>query len=133
LHEFLARLPRGPVYAIELRNDELLTEAYGQALAAAGAFHCFNAWGRMPSVLEQRERLPAAAWSTRIVRWLHRPGDTWDTARERFQPFGVLAEEDLARRDEIATLVRGAQGLVIIGNTAEGCAPESVFRLAGAL
>jgi uncharacterized protein YecE (DUF72 family) len=133
LHEFLARLPRGPVYAVELRNEELLTPAYGEALAAAGAVHCFNVWGRMPPVLEQRERLPAAAWRVGVVRWLHRPGATWDTARERFSPFSELRDEDLERRGQIATLVRGAEGFVLVGNTAEGCAPESIVRLAEAI
>jgi len=44
LYAFLSALPKGPVYAVELRNAELVTAAYGQALAAA------LARGRKPTV-----------------------------------------------------------------------------------
>ena len=32
LHTFLAALPHGPLYAIEVRNPEVLTSVYAQAL-----------------------------------------------------------------------------------------------------
>src|SRR5437588_294317 len=53
LHAFLTALPRGPVYAVELRNRELITADYGDALAAAGACHCHNVHSRMPDVRVQ--------------------------------------------------------------------------------
>jgi uncharacterized protein YecE (DUF72 family) len=135
LHEFLVKLPRGPVYAVELRNEELLTEAYGQALADAGAVHCFNVWGRMPDVLEQRERLPAAARRVLVERWLHPPGVTHEGARQKYEPFNRLVEEDPGRREQLAELAvdavrEGAEVYVMVNNKAEGCAPESIRKLA---
>ena len=53
LHDFLAALPLGPVYAVELRNRELITAEYGDALAAVGACHCHNVHPRMPDVRAQ--------------------------------------------------------------------------------
>ncbi|HYV46973.1 MAG TPA: DUF72 domain-containing protein [Myxococcaceae bacterium] len=135
LHGFLAKLPKGPVYAVELRNEELLTEAYGRALADAGAVHCFNVWGRMPDVLEQRERLPAAVRRVLVARWLHPPGVTHEGARQKYEPFNRLVEEDPGRREQLATLAvdavrEGAEVYVMVNNKAEGCAPESIRKLA---
>ena len=42
LYQFLDALPHGPLYAIELRNVELFTPEYVDALSAAGAYHCVN-------------------------------------------------------------------------------------------
>ncbi len=135
LHDFLRQLPKGPVYAVELRNIELLTGKYGSALVDTGTMHCHNAWGRMPSVLAQRALLPPQTRKVLIARWLTRPNDTHESARERFFPFNALVEEDLPRRDEIAELTssalsEGSDAFVLISNKAEGCAPESVLRLA---
>jgi uncharacterized protein YecE (DUF72 family) len=59
LHDFLRRLPRGPTYAVELRNAELLTPEYGAALLDGGALHCHNAWSAMPTVHSTGARDPA--------------------------------------------------------------------------
>lgn len=135
LFEFLSKLPKGPTYAIELRNKELLTGEYGAALKDAGAVHCFNGWERMPSVLEQRDWLHPSARTPLVVRWLTRPGDTHEAARLRFQPFNALVEEDLPRREDVAELTvealkAGAEALVTVANKVEGCGPESIVRLA---
>lgn len=138
LFGFLSRLPRGPDYAVELRNEELLTPEYGQALADAGALHCHNIWGTMPSVLAQRERLPKAARRVLLARWLGRPGDSYEAAKARYQPFSRLVDEDLPRRAELAQLLRasldeGAEVFAVANNKAEGSSPESLLRLAGAI
>lgn len=138
LHDFLRRLPKGPLYAVELRNEELLTEAYGRALEDVGAVHCFNVWGRMPDVLEQRERLPAAARRVLVARWLHPPGVTHEGARQKYEPFNRLVVEDPGRREQLAELAVGAareraEAYVLVNNKAEGCAPESIRKLAEAI
>jgi len=135
LHAFLARLPRGPTYAVELRNAELLTAAYGQALAAAGAVHCHNAWAAMPPVLAQARALPPAVRRPLIVRWLLRRGDAYEDARQRYEPFDRLCDEDPSSRADIAALAaraasHGVPSIIAINNKAEGCSPKSAFRLA---
>jgi uncharacterized protein YecE (DUF72 family) len=138
LGAFLAELPRGVTYAVELRNPSWLGPAYGEALCENGAVHCHNAWSHMPPVLAQARRLPAATRNPLVVRWLLAPGETYEEARERFHPFARIAREDPLVRRDIAWLVKraadhGVPSIVTINNKAEGCAPESAFRLAEAI
>jgi uncharacterized protein YecE (DUF72 family) len=138
LHAFLRALPRGPVYAVELRNRALLTRAYGAALADAGAVHCHNAWNAMPSVLDQARALPRETRRTLVVRWLLRAGQGFEDARARYAPFDRLVDEDPATRDDISTLVakaltHGVGALVLVDNKAEGSAPASIALLGRAI
>jgi uncharacterized protein YecE (DUF72 family) len=134
-YSFLAGLPKGITYAMELRNPALLTAAYAAALSAGGGVHCHNAWGEMPSVITQAKALPPIARRPLIVRWLFPPGDSYAAASERLAPFDRIVLEDPIRREAIARLVSKAlrhdvPALVLVNNDAEGCAPESIYRLA---
>jgi uncharacterized protein YecE (DUF72 family) len=138
LHRFLSALPKGPTYAVELRVSELLTPAYGAVLADVGALHVHNVWTAMPSVLDQARTLPAATRRPLIVRWLMRAGDVYASALDRYAPFNRVVDEDASSRSAIAQLVKKALGhavpaFVTVNNKAEGCAPESIVRLAGEL
>ncbi len=138
LHDFLRRLPRGPTYAVELRNAELLSPDYAAALEAAGAIHCHNAWTAMPPILAQARRIPAPARRPLFVRWLLRPNDRFAEARARYAPFDRIVCEDVETRSTIASLVarahqHGVPVFVVVDNKAEGCAPESIFLLAQAI
>lgn len=138
LGSFLERLPRGIVYAVELRTPELLSAHYAEALARGGAVHCHNAWSGMPPILAQARQLPPVARNPLVIRWLLAPGEVYADARDRFRPFNRIAREDLAVRSAIAKLVvkaaaSGVPALILINNKAEGCAPESAFRLAQAI
>jgi uncharacterized protein YecE (DUF72 family) len=135
---FLQSLPQGIVYAVELRNRELLVPAYATALAASGAVHCHNVWGDMPSALVQARLMPPIARRPLVIRWLMRRGDDYRSAGERYLPFNRLVDEDLKNRDELARLVARASehdvpAFVLVDNKAEGCAPESIVRLARAI
>jgi len=138
LGAFLRRLPRGPTYAIELRTAALLGPAYGDALAEAGAVHCHNLWTAMPAPAQQARLLSAATRRPLVMRWLLRRGDPYESAQARFEPFDRLREEDPANRAEVAGLVtrayrHGVPAIVTVDNKAEGCSPQSVFRLARAI
>jgi uncharacterized protein YecE (DUF72 family) len=135
LGAFLAALPRGPTYAVELRNGELVTPAYGAALATAGAVHVHNVWSSMPAIAEQARRLPPATRRPLVVRWLFPRGDTHAGAGARYEPFDRLVDEDAGSRAAVADLVARAlafdvPALVTVDNKAEGSAPESLARLA---
>lgn len=138
LQAFLAALPAHVTYAVELRTRALFTPAYATALAEAGAVHCHNAWSDMPDVLAQAKALPSAARRPLVVRWLLRPGDTYAAASERLAPFDRIAFDDVPRRTAIARLAASAlrhcvPAFVLVNNDAEGCAPESIARLAAAI
>ena len=135
LHAFLSALPRGPVYAVELRNRELITADYGDALAAVGACHCHNVHSRMPDVRVQARLAGSSRGPMTVVRWLLGPGMKYEEAGRLYAPFNRLAAPDPAGRRAVADLAREAQAagrpfLCTINNNAEGCAPLSVVELA---
>jgi uncharacterized protein YecE (DUF72 family) len=135
LHTFLGALPRGPLYAVELRNRELLTPRYAEALAAAGAVHCVNAHPRMPDVLTQARVAGAGGARPLVIRWLLGRGESYADAGRRFAPFDRLIAEDPPTRRAIAHLVRrtlahGGEALITVNNNAEGSAPRSMASLA---
>jgi uncharacterized protein YecE (DUF72 family) len=140
LRSFLCALPRGPVYAVEVRNREILTPAYADALAEARAVHCHNVHPRMPDVLAQarlagtdRPRTPIT-----LVRWLLGPGMTYEDAGRRYSPFSRIQAPDENARRALATLARNALAagrpfVCTVNNNAEGCAPLSIEALARAI
>jgi len=138
LHAFLGGLPRGPLYAVELRNRELLGGDYLEALADVGACHCLSAHPTMPTVADQAALLarhPAAAPAI-VVRWMLHAGLRYADARDRYAPFDRLVDEDLATRSSVADLLHAADArrvYVVVNNKAEGSSPRSVFRLAAAI
>jgi uncharacterized protein YecE (DUF72 family) len=135
LGEFLTALPRGPVYAIELRDPEILGAQYEDALAAAGAVHCSTVHSRMPPV--DRQVLDSGTGPL-IIRWMLQPGDDYESAGARFAPFNQIVEPDKLSRSRIAELVKrglssGRDVYVTAANNAEGCAPLTLFELAKAV
>ncbi|MBI2212505.1 MAG: DUF72 domain-containing protein [Acidobacteria bacterium] len=135
LHAFLEALPRGSWYAVEIRDPELLTDDYVAALEATGATHCLNVHGRMPSIAEQAERTSRVLGERVAVRWMLHSGFKYEEAKNRYEPFDRLVDEDLASREQIAGLAvkktrNGVEVIVIANNKAEGCSPESLRKLA---
>jgi uncharacterized protein YecE (DUF72 family) len=138
LHGFLRQLPKDVLYAVELRNAELLVPSYSAALEDAGAVHCHNAWSEMPSLAIQAKSIAPRARRPFLARWLLRQGDTFERARARYAPFDRLVDVDETTRALIAGIVAKAHAhdvpaLVVVDNKAEGCAPTSVARLAEAI
>lgn len=135
VHRFLCGLPRGPLYAVEIRNRELLTGAYADALADCGACHCINVYPGMPPAGQQFERTRQDRAPAVVCRWMLHPGMTYETAETAYAPFNQLAAPDPENRDELARVCLRAGGLglqthVIINNKAEGSSPCSVAALA---
>ncbi len=135
LHGFLRELPRGPVYAVELRNRELLTGAYLDALVATGVCHCSNVYPGMPSPLVQYQRMHHAQAPAVVVRWMLHPAMRWDQAEAAYAPFDRIVDGDEPRHADVADVCvqAGTQALpvyVVVNNNAEGCAPRTICRLA---
>ncbi|MES1240241.1 MAG: DUF72 domain-containing protein [Acidobacteriota bacterium] len=137
LRAFLCALPRGPVSAVEVRNREILTPAYADALAEARACHCHNVHPRMPDVLTQarlagtdRPRTPIT-----IARWLLGPGMTYEEAGRLYSPFNKLVAPDENARNGLARLAHNAIAagrpfVCTVNNNGEGSAPLSIEALA---
>jgi uncharacterized protein YecE (DUF72 family) len=138
LHGFLDALPRGPLYAVEVRTPELLCRDYALVLADVGACHGFTAHPAMPSLAAQAARVAAAdaAAPAVVVRWMLGHGQAYDAAKARYAPFDRLVDEDPDVRGQVADLVRRAGArpcFVVANNKAEGSAPRTLARLAAAL
>lgn len=135
LYRFLHRLPVGPTYAVELRDANLITADFAQALHHGGAVPAYAIHPRLPALAEQRAVLGAVQEGPLVVRWMLQPGRQYQQAKAAFSPFDQLQAADPERRSAIAELVRAALAAqkdvyVIANNKAEGSSPLSLGALA---
>jgi uncharacterized protein YecE (DUF72 family) len=139
LHGFLGALPRGPQYAVEVRNTELLTHpSYAPMLASVGAAHVYIAWSRMPPVTVQARWVKPETQPVVIARWMLPRGGDYEALKRKFAPFDRIVDPDPEGQASLAALLRGARArgqdaYAICSNKAEGCAPESASNLARAV
>lgn len=134
LDRFFARLPKAFQYAVELRNAELLTPSYFQALARNGVAHVFNHWERMPSIAEQLAHQGSLTAPHVVCRLLLPQGTGYEEAREAFAPFDRLQAVDLAMRAQTVALWKACRAAgrslsIIVNNKAEGSSPLTVRAL----
>jgi uncharacterized protein YecE (DUF72 family) len=120
LEDFLAALPEGPRYAVEVRNRGWLTPDFGEMLSQHHA----------ALVLQDLHYMPRLDWITAdftVIRWLGRRKDI-----ETFDKIQIDRSKELA---EWAERVRGflASGIDVYGffnNHFAGHSPESVRQFA---
>jgi uncharacterized protein YecE (DUF72 family) len=133
---FIAVLPRGPLYAVEVRDPEFVTADFSAALADAGAVPCLAVHARMPPVETQAAAFGLENGSRPLVaRWNLHAGRDYEGAKADYSPFDRLVEEDVPSRSALAHLARAAAAadrnvFITINNKAEGSAPRSVALLA---
>ena len=135
LQRFLEALPEGPLYTIELRTPAFLTEAYALMLEATGATHCYNVHPAMASLERQLDTVRAFEQPALVMRWMLHAGLKYQVAKDRYQPFDKIVDEDPDSLERIAVaaldaLVAEKNVFVVVNNKAEGSSPLSVFRLA---
>jgi len=158
LGAFFGALPRSvatpagdlaPLYAVELRNAELLTPRFIRMLRDAGVRLAIGVHSRMPPAARQSAALRALDalpeegddWRLKgplVVRWNLHAGFRYEDARARYAPFDRLIDADIATRGTLSHLVRvalksGQDSYVIAGNKAEGSAPLTLIELAKAI
>jgi uncharacterized protein YecE (DUF72 family) len=136
LDPFLAALPNGFRYAVEIRNADYLTPAYFDALARHNVAHCFNAWTRMPT-LEDQASLPDA-WTAdfTVVRALLARGRACEKAVEAFQPYDRIRDPNERAREAMAEIAGGAvdrtyKAYFFVNNRLEGFAPATIEAVVG--
>jgi uncharacterized protein YecE (DUF72 family) len=130
----LAGLPRGPLYAFELRDPALWTEAFGEVLAAHGAVWCASVHPGAAPLSRQTELLARMPAGPLVVRWNLAPKYRYAEAKARYAPFDRLVEEDPEARGVLAdwigdALDGGRRVWVIANNKAEGSAPLTLLKL----
>jgi uncharacterized protein YecE (DUF72 family) len=125
-------------YALELRNAELLTPRLMRMLRELGVRYCVGLHDRMPEVERQELALKALDGETPgdlVVRWnLHR-GFLYQAAKQRYEPFDKLVDEDPETRRILARMAAaafkaGRKTWITANNKAEGSAPLSLLKLA---
>lgn len=141
LEQFLARLPEGWPYGIEIRNRAFLVPEYFAALARHGVTHVYNSWDTMPSVTEQRALPGSLTNPARCgARLLLRPGREYAAAVERFAPYDrvqeVVPEVRSAAAELIAEAVAARDGrvaYVYVNNRLEGNALGTIAAMIAAV
>lgn len=136
LYRFIKQLPPGFLYAVEIRDPELLTDRFLTCLKTTGVRLCVASHANMPSPREQIEKMnrimePGAF----VARWSLHSGSNYADAKARYFPFNRLVDEDLQSRASLAAACLRAveanhPAFVIINNKAEGSAPLSIEKLA---
>jgi len=134
LDRFLAPLPREWQYAVELRDQRLLTPAYARVLARHGASHVYNGWSAMPTPAAQARLLDPLGLPFIVIRLLLKPGTWYEDQRERFRPFNRIVDADEPMRREVTDLVTRAftkaqPVWLLVNNKAEGSAPLTIRAL----
>ena len=131
LEPFLAALPRGFRYGVELRNPEYLSPGYFDLLSRHNVAHVFNAWTRMPT-LEEQAQLPGAITADfTVVRALLRKGRAYEDAVKSFEPYREIQEPNDSARDGMQAIVkqslaRKGRAFVFVNNRLEGNAPGTI-------
>lgn len=134
LDAFLARLPRGWPYAVELRNRLWLQPEYFAVLARHGVTHIYNAWGDTPTVPEQMA-LPGSETNPRLLaaRFLLREGRSYEQAVKQFSPYREIQDPNPEGRAAAATLVRRGlkskdktKVMIFVNNRYEGHSPGTI-------
>jgi uncharacterized protein YecE (DUF72 family) len=128
---FLAQLPQGHDYAIELRNKDYLTTDYLKMLSSHGVAHLLNNWTRMPPILEQITLAGVLTTRFSVARALLKPGRSYQEAVDLFQPYDTIKEENAELRTGLVESVSRciAEGKTLyayINNRAEGNSPRTI-------
>jgi uncharacterized protein YecE (DUF72 family) len=134
LDPFLSQLPSGWRYAVEIRNAEFLRPEYFACLRAHNVTHVYNAWTRMPEIVEQLA-IPDSQTSDLIVaRALLRHGRAYEDAVRQFAPYDRTREvNEPVRRGlrEIVDIARvdGRPAFLFVNNRLEGNSPATIVAI----
>lgn len=135
LDRFLAQLPPGFPYAVEVRNPAILGPRYRDILRAHGVAHIYNHWTAMPPLSDQHRALegifPA---SFAVLRLLTPLGLAFEEAVKHYAPYKQIARRQPRMRKDTVDLVkqatdRGVSTYVLVNNRSEGCSPVTVREI----
>lgn len=133
LDSFLAQLPRGWPYAIEMRNKHWLQQEYFDCLSRHRVAHVYNSWTEMPPVSEQMA-LPGSQTNPALVaaRFLLKPGRKYEDAVNTFQPYDQTKEVNAEARQAGAALISAGKKdprrktFIYVNNRLEGNALATI-------
>ena len=131
LDKFLAAIPRGWRYSVEIRNPEYLGPEYFACLRAHGVAHVFNAWSRMPGLHRQIAMPGAFTTDFTVTRALLRHGRSYEEAVKIFAPYETLQDVNPPAREAMRSLIGRARAeqqaaFLFVNNRLEGNAPLTI-------
>ncbi len=131
LDPFLASLPAGYRYAVEIRNQEFLVAEYFSCLRRHGVAHVFNAWTRMPELAEQMQLPEVYTADFTVTRALLRKGRPYEQAVSQFTPYREIRDPNPGTRQALRDLIARATRLpqpsyIFVNNRLEGNAPGTI-------
>jgi len=131
LDRFLAALPPGLRYAVEIRTREYLDAEHVTLLRGHGVSPVLNWWTHMPGLSEQFDVPGAADSDFWLARVLVAPGRDYADAVKFFTPYDRVKEEHPEMREDAARIAREAERrrkefFLIVNNRAEGSAPYTI-------
>ncbi|HYW46549.1 MAG TPA: DUF72 domain-containing protein [Bryobacteraceae bacterium] len=134
LDPFLAGLPPGFRYAVEIRNPEYLESGYFACLRSHGVAHVYNAWSKMPE-LEYQVGIPDSATADFLVcRALLRRGRVYEDAVDKFTPYREVQDPNPEARQAMRVLIGRAREnkeflFLFVNNRLEGNAPMTILSV----
>jgi len=131
LDPFLARLPDGFRYAVEIRNPEFLHPDYFACLHHHGIAHVLNAWTRMPEIGEQMRIANVFTADFTVTRALLRKGRAYEEAVAKFTPYRQAQDVNPPARQALRDLIsrakqRNQPAYIFVNNRLEGNAPQTI-------
>jgi uncharacterized protein YecE (DUF72 family) len=131
LDPFLASLPDGYRYAVEIRNQEFLAPEYFSCLRRHGVAHVFNAWTRMPEIGEQVQLPDVYTADFTVTRALLRTGRPYEEAVAKLAPYREIQDPNPGTREALRALIERARRLpqpayIFVNNRLEGNAPGTI-------
>ncbi len=128
---FLEDIPKGPLYAIEIRNWSWLGPEYFSCLGRHGVAHVFNAWTSMPAIGEQTKMPGSFTANFTVARALLKQGRKYEDAVKGFQPYDAIREELPGLREDLSDMIlrclqEKRKAYVYVNNRAEGNAPLTI-------
>jgi uncharacterized protein YecE (DUF72 family) len=134
LEPFLAKLPQGFRYSVEIRNPDFLVPDYFACLRSHGVAHVYNAWTKMPQLHEQIAIPDSRTADFLVTRALLRQGRAYEDAVREFSPYAEVKEPNAFARQGIREILEIAQmedrtAFIFINNRLEGNAPGTIVSI----
>lgn len=134
LDPFLARLPPGWRYAVEIRTPHFLAPPYFECLRAHGVTHVYNAWTRMPEIVEQMAMPGSRTTDLIVARALLRRGRPYEEAVREFTPYDRVREVNEPVRRGLRGLIEmaradGRAAFIFVNNRLEGNSPGTIVSI----
>jgi uncharacterized protein YecE (DUF72 family) len=131
---FLAKLPAGFRYSVEIRNPDFLVPDYFACLRSHRVAHVYNAWTKMPQLPEQIAIPDSRTADFLVTRALLRQGRAYEDAVREFSPYAEVKEPNPLARQGIREILEIAQmedrtAFIFINNRLEGNAPGTIVSI----